>query len=107
MGKVGAFVVSVADGSSTVVQLRGELDVAGVPKLKSVLAELDGDIELHCADLEFIDAAGLGVFVAAHNACARRGAKLVVVDPSRQLLRLLALTELDTVLSVRQDRESP
>jgi anti-sigma B factor antagonist len=101
MGKPGAFVVSVADGSPTVVQLRGDLDLAGVPQLRSVLAELDGDIELDCAGLEFIDAAGLGVFVAAHNACAGRGAKLVVVDPSRQLLRLLALTELDTVLSVR------
>jgi anti-sigma B factor antagonist len=107
MGKPGPFLVSVVDGSPTVVRLTGELDLAGVPPLRSALAGLGSDVELDCSGLEFIDAAGLGAFVAAHNACAGRGAKLVVVDPSWQLLRLLALTELDTVLSVRQDRESP
>jgi anti-anti-sigma factor len=66
------------------------------------LAGLDGDVDLDCSGVDFIDAAGLGAFVRAHQQCAARGAQLVVVDPSRAVLRLLQMVELDTVLDIRR-----
>jgi anti-anti-sigma factor len=95
------FMVSVDGGTPVVVRAEGEFDLAGVPRLLSVLARLDGDVELDCSGLTFIDAAGLGTLVKAHEACAARGARLVVVDPSRAVTRLLRLVGLDTVLHVR------
>jgi anti-anti-sigma factor len=97
-----AFMASVDGRGRAVVLLTGELDLAGVPRLHSALAGLDGDVELDCSGLEFIDAAGLGAFLKAHEACAARGCKLVVVNPSAAVDRLLRLVELDTVLLVRQ-----
>jgi anti-sigma B factor antagonist len=98
-----AFMVGVEATSPAVVRLHGELDLAGVPRLLSALADLDGDVALDCSGLDFIDAAGLGAFVRAHRQCAARGAELVVVDPSPALLRLLRIVELDTELHLRRD----
>lgn len=81
--------------------------MGGVPQLLSALAGLDGDVDLDCSGVDFIDAAGLGAFVRAHWQCAARGAKLVVVDPSYAVLRLLQIVELDTVLSVRRNGATP
>ena len=95
------FMVRVDGGTPAVVRVKGEFDLAGVPQLLSALARLDGGIELDCSGLTFIDAAGLGALVKAHRACAARGGRLIVVDPSRAVIRLLRLVELDTVLHVR------
>jgi anti-anti-sigma factor len=97
-----AFMVEV-EASSSAVRLHGELDLAGVPRLLSALACLDGDVELDCSGVDFIDAAGLGAFVRAHQQCAARGAKLVVVDPNPVVVRLMQMVELDTELHVRRD----
>jgi anti-sigma B factor antagonist len=97
------FMVEVEALSPAVVRLHGELDLAGVPRLLSALADLDGDVALDCSGVDFIDAAGLGAFVRAHWQCAARGAELVVVDPSPAVLRLLQLVELDAELHLRRD----
>jgi anti-anti-sigma factor len=99
------FKVSVVDERRNVVRVEGELDIAGVPWLTSVLARLDGDIELECSALDFIDAAGVGAFVRAHHACAARGDKLVLVEPSRSVLRVLSLVGLDASLTIRRHHE--
>jgi anti-sigma B factor antagonist len=100
------FTASVDGRTPVVVRLTGELDLAGVPLLQSALEGLDGDVALDCSGLEFIDAAGLTGLVGAHEACAARGSKLVLLDPSAAVDRLLRLVELDTVLSICRERES-
>ena len=94
-------VLSVDGGDPTVVRAEGELDVAGVSPLSLVLADQDGDVELDCSGLEFIDAAGVGAIVRAHQSYEARGAKLVLVDPSKPVVRVLRLVDLDTVLHIR------
>jgi anti-sigma B factor antagonist len=100
------FTASVDGRTPAVVRLTGELDLAGVPLLYSALEGLDGDVELDCSGLEFIDAAGLTGLVRTHEACAARGSKLVLLHPSPAVDRLLRLVELDTVLSICRERES-
>jgi anti-anti-sigma factor len=89
-----------------VVRLTGELDLASATQLQSVLARLDGDVELDCSGLDFIDAAGLRAFEKARDGCAARGCKLVLVDPSPAVDRLLRMVNLDSVFLIRQARES-
>jgi anti-sigma B factor antagonist len=101
MADLDPLVLSVDDGDPAVVRALGELDVAGVSPLLLVLADRDGDVELDLSGLEFIDAAGVGAIVRAHQACEERGAKLVLVDPSNPVVRLLRLVKLDTVLHIR------
>lgn len=94
--------VWVDGGTPAVVRVDGELDLAGAPRLLWALAGLDGDVELECSGLKFIDSAGLLAFVRAHRACAARGARLVVVEPSPEVERLVHLAGLDTVLHLRR-----
>jgi anti-sigma B factor antagonist len=94
-------VLSVDGGDPAIVQAQGELDLAGASALVSVLTDRDGDVELDCSGLEFIDAAGVGAIVRAHQASEARGAKLVLVDLSKPVVRVLRLMNLDTVLHIR------
>lgn len=102
----GVFMVTVEFSRPPVVRVAGELDLAGAPGLTSVLRALDGDVELHCSGLEFIDAAGLSVLVKAHRRCAAQGHKLVVVDPSPAVVRILRLVDLDSVLFVSRNGDA-
>ncbi len=85
------------------VRLLGELDLASLPEVWARLDGTDGDVELDCAGLTFIDATGLRLFVAVEAACQARGAKLSIVSPSRCVVRLLELTGFDAVLDVRAE----
>ena len=89
------------------LRLFGELDLASVRDVWARLDGGDGDVELDCAGLTFIDAAGLRLFVAVQAACRARGAKLSIVRPSRCVVRLLELTGLDAVLDVRAESSAP
>ena len=46
----------------------GELDAVGVPAVWARLVGVDGDVELDCAGLTFIDASGVRLFVALRAA---------------------------------------
>ena len=61
------------NGASPAGRLRllGELDLAGVPEVWAELAGVDGDVELDCSGLTFIDAAGLRLFVAVQRCVSR------------------------------------
>ena len=98
-----AVLVVMDDGRPGVVRLVGELDVAGAPEVRARLEGLDGDVEIDCSGLTFIDSSGLGLFVAVHRACDARGAKLMIVDPSPRVSQLLELTGLNAVLDVRRN----
>jgi anti-anti-sigma factor len=92
------FTVVVDRDTPGLVRVAGELDLATAPELMSVLASRTGDVLLDCSDLAFIDGAGLQVVMKAHAECRRRGAQFVLLDPSPAVVRLLRLTDLDTVL---------
>jgi anti-anti-sigma factor len=77
----------------------GELDASEVARVRACLVGVDGDVELDCSGLSFIDAAGLGLFVELDTECRARAAKLLVIHPSRCVVRLLELTGLDSVLT--------
>jgi len=87
----------VADGGGGRLQLFGELDASEVHRVRSCLVGVDGDVELDCSGLRFIDASGLGLFVELDTACRARSAKLLIINPSRYVARLLELTGLDAL----------
>jgi anti-anti-sigma factor len=97
----------VEHGSSVILALSGELDVASSPELE---AELDraADRELVVVDLrelEFIDSTGLGVLVKAHQQAEEAGRRFALVRGLGQVQRLLGLTGLSDQLPVAETRE--
>jgi len=92
------------DRGCAVVWLRGELDVAEAAEarrfLLSVVALSTGRVVVDVTDLVFVDAAGLGVLVAAARLARGEGGWLRLVDASPLLRRLLRITELTSALPV-------
>jgi anti-sigma B factor antagonist len=87
------------------VMLTGELDLASSPHLQQVLDQLcrDGfqEVVLDLAGLDFLSAIGLEVFVRADDQLRAAGGRLILRRPGPRVRRLLAITELDTVLTIQ------
>ena len=84
------------------LRLFGELDTSEVARVRACLVGVEGDVELDCSGLSFIDAAGLGLFVELHTECRARNAKLLIINPSRCVIRILELTGLDQLMTAEQ-----
>jgi anti-anti-sigma factor len=91
----------VAAGGGGRLRLVGELDLAGVPALRALLAGMGGDIEVDCSGLTFIDCSGLRVLVEAQLAREAGGGRLCLIGSSRCLTRLLDLAGLDGFFDLR------
>lgn len=89
-----------------VVALAGRLDVHSVADVRIALhAALDagsGPLVVDLADVELLDATGLGVLVGAHRRAGRTGRVLVLRAVPPRLGRLLIATRLDRVLAVER-----
>jgi anti-anti-sigma factor len=93
-------------GDLATVLLDGELDLASGGPLRARLAELAHEdpplrqVVVDLAQLDFVDASGIAVLMAAHKALARQGGELVLLRPSRLVRRVLRLLQLEDVLRV-------
>ena len=92
--------VSVAEPAPGSFVLTGEFDIASVAEVRERLLGAHGDVSIDCSGVTFVDAAGLGMFVALHRHCEERGAQLVVIDPSPPMRRLMGLTSLFEIFHV-------
>ncbi len=92
----------VSSTTSNMVKLGAHLDVRTVGSaratLYSVIEDGAGDVVLDMANLESIDAAGLGMLTAVHLRCERAGHRLVLLNCPREIRRVLAVTRLNRIL---------
>ena len=81
------------EGGRTVVWLSGEYDIATVGDLAKVLAGAialgDADLVVDLAEVEFIDAATIGLLIRARNFLRPRSRQLTLRNPSRCAQRII------------------
>ena len=91
-----------APESGTVVRLHGRLDVSAATDARLALARAvddgDGELVVDLADVDGVDATGLGVLVGAHRRAQRAGRTLVLHHVPDPVGRMLFVTRLDRVL---------
>ncbi|WP_055524795.1 STAS domain-containing protein [Streptomyces graminilatus] len=92
-------------GGTTVLPLRGEIDILTVPALSAQLdtltADHSPDLVLDLRTVSFIDCAGLGLLCRARNRARARHGRLRLVTDSTWLLRLLRCTGLTDSFDIR------
>lgn len=77
------------------VAVRGELDAFSAPELRACIdAAESGDVELDLGGVSFIDSSGLATVVESHQQLEREARRLVIVDRSDIVQRLLELSGL-------------
>ncbi|MFF9807994.1 STAS domain-containing protein [Streptomyces coeruleorubidus] len=80
-------------GETTVVELRGEIDIFTAPslaaRLEALTADQHPDLVLDLRSMAFIDCTGLGVLCRARNRAEARHGRLRLVTDSLRFRRLL------------------
>ena len=91
---------------TTVVAVRGEVDIETGPRLAAALraaVEAGGPVVADLGAVTFMDTAGFSALVSAHRLADRAGGQLVLRGVSGQLRRLLGLLGLDALLTIEDD----
>jgi anti-anti-sigma factor len=87
-----------AEGSATVIGLRGEADIATVSALTDllvdVIAQHAGDVVVDLSQSDFIDSATVRALARAGQFLAERDRHLSIRSPSRLAVRVLTLHDL-------------
>jgi anti-anti-sigma factor len=95
--------ISVLPSAHVLVSPQGELDLAAVDTLTCLLrrgSRLSARLIVDLHEVTFMDCTALTVLLRAHRRVVARGGGFVLVAPSRQVRRLLALTGTDDVWDV-------
>lgn len=97
-------VTSHSSGSTTVVEVSGEIDVYTAPALREELAEhIEADRTDLVVDLtrvDFMDSTGLGVLVGALKRVRTYGGDLRLVIDSEKILQPFRITALTQVFTI-------
>ncbi len=91
-------------GSTVVLRLQGELDMASTPGLKVALGEaFDQGPSAMAADLTeltFIDSVGIGALIGASRRASTAGCSFALRSPRRSVLRVLQLTGVEQLMAI-------
>lgn len=95
---------ATAAPGSQVVRLGSRVDATTVTQarsdLRAAIESAQDDVVVDLSAVELVDAAGLGMLVAAHRRAADSGRRLVLRDAPPSIVRVLALTRLHRVFYV-------
>ena len=95
----GLHVVVSSSEAGAMVVLTGELDVSTARQLDATLGTVWGALEIDCAELRFIDAAGIAVLVRA----SRRATSIRLERTSSMTRKLITILGLDSVFFGGED----
>ena len=91
-------------GTTTLMDLIGEVDMSTVPLLHDQLEELVPSLKaglvIDLSLVTFLDSSGLAFLVAAHNRAKAKGSRLVVYAPTRKSRRLFEISGLTPLLEI-------
>jgi anti-sigma B factor antagonist len=87
--------VSVLDLSGKIVLGEGDLQIKD--RIKDLLSDGQRKILLNLGDVSYIDSAGLGALISSYATVKREGGQLKLVNLTKRVQDLLAITKLITV----------
>jgi anti-sigma B factor antagonist len=94
----------------TVVRVTGELDLDSAPELRAGLRQAVDDggdtIVLDLAGVPFIDSSGLGTIVLTYRELQARSGRLCLAAVQPFVLKVFALTSVDTLVSIYDSVEA-
>jgi len=92
------------DGSPTVViALEGRLDIRGAEVVDMPLAALSGgkqNVLIHMSDVSFLSSIGMRHLVSATKSLARRGGRLVLINPQDMIVEVLDTAGLTAMIHI-------
>jgi anti-sigma B factor antagonist len=93
--------VSVLDLSGKIVLGEGDGQIRD--RIKDLLADGQKRILLNLGEVNYIDSAGLGALISSYTTTKRQGGNLKLVNLTRRIQDLLAITKLITVFETHEN----
>lgn len=88
------------------LRLSGEIDMQTAPLFREAALcatrQFSTALHLDMAEVAFMDSTGVGVLVEARRRIDLEGGRLTVVNPSRQVLRVLEVTGIDRLFEIER-----
>lgn len=92
-------------GGALIFKPQGEVDLSSSPELRKVLLaaakEGAGAVAVNLASVEYMDSSGVAVLIEGLKATQEESKEFVLIAPSKQVMKVLQLSKLDTVFTVR------
>jgi len=100
----------VDEDGVTIVEVRGVIKLGESAEafsgfLREILASESGPVIIDLQGIDHVDSTGLGELVGHLQRFEEQGRRMAFVNPARRLRRLFALTRLDQVVPIFDDRE--
>ena len=104
-------VTTSAQNNVQIISPKGEVDVFTAEKLKAALHDSEAscgphDLIVDLSAVTFLDSTGIGVLVGALRRRREHDAALHLVSAQDSILKILSITNLDTVFAVHPDLNS-
>ncbi|MDF3146798.1 MULTISPECIES: STAS domain-containing protein [unclassified Streptomyces] len=96
-----------AVAGTTLVELRGEIDLFAASHLAAHLDALPSDLVLDLRGVSFVDCSGLGVLCRTRNRILARQGRLRLVTDSARFLRVLRIAGLAGVFEIHPGLPTP
>ena len=93
--------VSVLDLSGKIVLGEGDGQIRD--RIKDLLADGQKRILLNLGEVNYIDSAGLGALISSYTTTKRQGGHLKLVNLTKRIQDLLAITKLITVFETHEN----
>jgi anti-sigma B factor antagonist len=92
------------EGSSALVAVRGEIDLATQAEFRAALSDLvvsgQTDLSIDLSGVEFIDSTGLGALIGARRRVHAFNGSLRLLSPSAQVRKVFEVTGLNKVFDI-------
>lgn len=90
-------------GGTTIVALKGEIDLDNSPQVRSILLESVGEkrgVLVEMSSVSYIDSSGIASLVEAFQSARRGSTPFALVAVSDAAMRVLELARLDRVFAI-------
>lgn len=96
--------VSEGDGRAT-VSVKGEVDLSSAPQLRDAILKaaktVKSELAVELSGVVYMDSSGVATLVEGLKASRDPGRTFVLLSPSQQVMKVLQLSRLDAVFTIR------
>ena len=102
-----SILTAAAEDGAAIVAVSGEVDFSNAPEvadgIRDAVAEFEPPVVyVDLKDASFVDSTGLGALIEGYHAAAERECRFVVVNPTRNLRRVLSVTGLNELFGLTE-----
>lgn len=95
------------DDGAHVIVVKGEVDLYSSPELREAITKAmpksGGSVSVHLEAVPYMDSSGVATLVEGYRTALEKGATFVLLSPSQPVLKVLQLSRLDTVFTIRNE----